>query len=97
MSGQPKRRQVVERLEEFGGIKWLCEQIADGHSLRDIAADHFDCSRWLLQRNEATRRRRRHGRGGQGQVCDVLVAISFTDNHLPALGMVGRGRYLVAA
>jgi len=44
MPGQPKRRQVVERLESLGGIEWLCEQIADGHSLRDIAADHFDCS-----------------------------------------------------
>ncbi len=50
MSGQPKRRKMEQRLEELGGIEWLCEQIADGHSLRDIAADHFDCSRWLLMR-----------------------------------------------
>ncbi len=49
MPGQPKRRQVVERLESLGGIEWLCEQIADGRSLRDIATD-LDCSRWLLQR-----------------------------------------------
>ncbi len=41
MSGQPKRRQVVERLESLGGIEWLCEQIADGRSLRDIAAEHL--------------------------------------------------------
>lgn len=50
MSGQPKRRQMLERLEELGGIEWLCEQIADGHSLRDIAAEHFNCSRWALHR-----------------------------------------------
>ena len=50
MSGQPKRRQMEQQLEELGGIAWLCEQIGDGHSLRDIAADHFDCSRWSLSR-----------------------------------------------
>lgn len=50
MSGQPKRRQVVERLEELGGVEWLCEQIADGRSLLDIATVDVDCSRWLLQR-----------------------------------------------
>ena len=50
MPGQPKRRQVVERLESLGGMEWLCERIADGHSLRDIAAEHLDCSRWLVQR-----------------------------------------------
>ena len=50
MPGQPKRRQMEERLEELGGIEWLCEQIADGHSLRNIAAEHLGCSRWLLMR-----------------------------------------------
>ncbi len=41
---------MLERLEELGGIEWLCEQIADGHSLRDIAAADLDCSRYMLQR-----------------------------------------------
>ena len=41
---------MEERLESLGGIEWLCEQIADGRSLRDIAAEHLDCSRWLLMR-----------------------------------------------
>ena len=50
MSGQPKRRKMEERLESLGGIGWLCEQIGDGHSLRDIATEHLDCSRWLLMR-----------------------------------------------
>ncbi len=50
MPGQPKRRQMEERLESLGGIEWLCEQVADGYSLRDIAAEHLDCSRWLLMR-----------------------------------------------
>ncbi len=49
MPGQPKRRKLAEQIEELGGIEWFCGQIADGHSLRELAAD-FDCSRWLLQR-----------------------------------------------
>ena len=50
MPGQPKRRQMEERLESLGGIQWICSQIGDGHSLRDIAAEHLDCSRWSVMR-----------------------------------------------
>ena len=51
MAGQPRTRHMKERLEELGGIKWLCEQGAGGHTMLDIAADHFDdCSRHMLQR-----------------------------------------------
>ncbi len=50
MSGQPKRRKMEQQLEELGGIEWLCEQIADGRSLREVAATDFECSRWLIQR-----------------------------------------------
>ncbi len=50
MSGQPKRRKMEEQLESLGGLPWLCGQIADGHSLRDIAAEHLDCSRWSVMR-----------------------------------------------
>ncbi len=50
MPGQPKRRQMEQQLEELGGLPWLCEQIADGHSLRDIAAEHLNCSRWSVMR-----------------------------------------------
>ncbi len=51
MSGQPKRRKMEQRLDELGGIGWLVEQVANGDSLSDIAADHFDdCSRHMLQR-----------------------------------------------
>ena len=51
MPGQPKNRAMLERLEELGDIDWLCEQVAGGNSLLDIAANDFDdCSRHMLQR-----------------------------------------------
>lgn len=54
MSGQPKRRQVVERLESLGGIEWLCEQIkalldtADEQSTAAIRKARFraDYRKW---------------------------------------------------
>ena len=49
MAGQPKRHKLAEQIEELGGVEWFCGQIADGHSLRKLAAE-FDCSRWLLQK-----------------------------------------------
>lgn len=50
MAGQPKRRQIADRIEELGGIDWLCEKVANGNSLRDLAAEHVNCSRWSLNR-----------------------------------------------
>lgn len=50
MPGQPKTRQMVERLKSLGGLDWLCEHIADGESLRDIAAEHLGCSRFTVVR-----------------------------------------------
>ena len=41
---------MEEQIESLGGIAWLCEQVGDGRSLTNIAADHLDCSRWTLQR-----------------------------------------------
>ena len=50
MAGQPKYRKMIERLEELGGIDWVCGLVADGDSLRKIAADNLDCSRSMLGR-----------------------------------------------
>lgn len=49
MAGQPKYHEMVKRIEEQGGTEWFCGQIADGGSLRKLAAE-FNCSRWLLQK-----------------------------------------------
>ncbi len=50
MSGQPKRRRMEQRLDELGGIEWLCEQIGNGVSLRHLATEHLGCSRWPVMR-----------------------------------------------
>ena len=49
MAGQPKYQAMVKRIEEKGGVEWFCGQIADGGSLRKVAAE-LGCSRWLLQK-----------------------------------------------
>ena len=49
MAGQPKYHEMVKRIEEQGGTEWFCGQIADGGSLRKVAAE-LGCSRWLLQK-----------------------------------------------
>lgn len=49
MAGQPKYRQMVERIEELGGIDWLSGEIADGRSQREVAAE-LGYSRSMLGR-----------------------------------------------
>jgi HD superfamily phosphohydrolase len=47
MAGMPKRRAAVQRMRERGGWRWFLEQVANGRTMLDIAAE-IQTSRYHL-------------------------------------------------